>query len=188
MRKICLASLLAAASTVSGCGVSYFTEPKSNPVIEDRLGNPLGGEIIGTLATTAERRIVLAPLQGENVGKFCAEPSPDAAEALVATFKAALEGSATTASSAEGQVKGELARSIATSIGALTKRSQGLQFFRDGVFALCQSRMNGFIEDEDEFKEQYYRLRDISADLIRLEISGPNWNAQPNVTVTAPKS
>ena len=147
MRLVYTLLALTLSASISGCGASIFTEPKANPVIEDRLGSPFAKEeVLGTLATTAERRLVLTPLQGEHYGKFCAEPSPDAAEALVATFKAAVDGNVTTANSVQGALKAELARSLATSIAALTKRSQGLQFFRDGVFALCQSRMNGFID------------------------------------------
>ena len=42
-----------------GCGHSFFAEPKTNPVIEDKVGIS-GKEVLGTLATTAERRTVMA--------------------------------------------------------------------------------------------------------------------------------
>jgi len=133
------------------CGTAGFTEPKTNPVIEDSIKVSSNG-ILGTLATTAERRLVLVPLQGPHVGKFCAE------------------------------LKTELARSLVTSAGALTKRSQGLQVFRDGVFALCQARMNGFLTDP-EFVEQTWRLRQETIKLIEIEIRHPNWNATPEITI-----
>lgn len=175
------------ACTLSGCGLNMFTEPKTNPEIEDRIGSPLSpsGELIGTLSTTAERRIVVAPLVPAKAGLFCAEPSPDAAESLAAIFKASAEVEATGANSVSQSAKGALARTLITSVGALTRRSQGLQFFRDGVFALCQFRMNGFISTQ-EFERQYYELRDASAALIQAEVSKANWNAPATLLVLAP--
>ena len=78
-----------------------------------------------------------------------------------------------------------MAKGLITSVASLTKRSQGLQWFRDGVFALCQSRMNGFI-DNAEFTKQLYKLRDISKELMLKEMENPNWNAAPTVTIAAP--
>lgn len=163
------------------CGAAGLTEPKTNPVIEDSIKTS-NGAVLGTLATTAERRLVLVPLAGKHVGKFCAEPSPDAAESLVASFKASLEASGKAENSAEAKLKSEFARSLATSAGSLTKRSQGLQMFRDGVFALCQARMNEFLTDA-EFVEQTWRLRQEAGKLIDAEIRQPNWNAVPTITI-----
>ena len=172
---------------LTGCGVSWFTEPKTNPVIEDRVGTPLygEGELIGTLATTAERRIVLTSLKGANAGKFCAEPSPDTAESLLASFKASIDASATAKSSAQASLKGEFARSLATSFGALTRRTQGLQFYRDGAYALCQARMNGYIAPE-EFVAQFNDLRQQSFRLISQEVGTANWGTAATVIVQAP--
>jgi len=166
--------------TLSGCGTSYFIEPKSNPVIEDKIGG-----LIGTLATTAERRIVLVPYDGENKGKFCAEPSPDTAEALASTFSAALDASASVQGKGQASLKAELAKSLLTSVAALTKRSQGLQFFRDGMFALCQSRMNNFIDNKG-YLEQLILLRTVSQTMIMKELEHPNWNSLPPIKIEAP--
>ena len=57
--NIRLLTLTAFALGLSGCGLSAFVEPKANPVIEDKVGG-----LVGTLATTAERRIVLVPIAG----------------------------------------------------------------------------------------------------------------------------
>ena len=47
--------LLLLAFTLSACGLSIFTDPKTNPVIEDRVGERFHRKPLGTLATTAER-------------------------------------------------------------------------------------------------------------------------------------
>lgn len=181
MRRAVLLAPLASLMLV-GCGVAAFTEPKTNPVIEDRVSGA-----VATLATTAERRIVMIPLIGENKGKFCAEPSPDAVESLAASFKGALEIGAKVENQGEGKLKGEIARAISTSVAALTKRTQGLQLYRDGVFALCQSRMNGFMSNK-EYRIALRFLRDAAVKLIDKEISAANWNAAPTVVIQAPEA
>ncbi len=54
------------AALLSGCGLSWLVDPATNPVIQDNIGE------VGTLATTAERRIVLVSIGGVSKGKFCA--------------------------------------------------------------------------------------------------------------------
>ncbi|HSE76863.1 MAG TPA: hypothetical protein VLG66_02590 [Alphaproteobacteria bacterium] len=178
-----LVFLTGSMSLLSACGTSLFAEPKTNPVIEDRISNAAG-----TLATTAERRLVLMPLDDANRGKFCAEPSPDAAESIASTFKTALEGEATV--KGEGQdvaakLKAELVKNLLTSVAALTRRTQGLQFYRDGVFAYCQARMNGFMS-HDEYRVAMQFLRQEAVKLIEAEIKTENWGKLPTVTVEAP--
>ena len=180
-------SMIAILFALSGCGTSAFTEPATNPVIEDRLGSAIygQGEILGTLATTADRRIVVTPLIDNQEGKFCAEPSPDTAQSLAASFGANLDLSATAANSAETKVKGEFARSLLTSVGALTRRSQGLQFFRDGMFSLCQFRMNGYI-DNQTFVTEVIALRSQAQSLISEEVATDNWGKLPPLVIAAP--
>ena len=150
---LCLASTLAACSA--------FTPPKEKPIIEDKVG-----EQVGTLATTAERRIVLVNLKN---GDFCAEPSPDVAEAINSSIRAAAEASAKTNGGVDAKVSGEVARQLATSIGSSFLRTQGIQLFRDGSFALCQARMNNNIKPDD-YSQKFDRLLKDSVDLIRLEL------------------
>lgn len=147
------------ASTLAAC--SAFTPPKEKPVIEDRVGDH-----VGTLATTAERRIVLVNLKN---GDFCAEPSPDVAEAINGSIRAATEASANTSSGVDAKVSGEVARQLATSIGSSFLRTQGIQLFRDGSFALCQARMNNNI-DKTDYAQKLDRLLNLSVELIKLEL------------------
>ena len=59
MHALKVFSLCLLCVSLAACGLSWIAEPKTNPVIEDRVGHPLFGQPMGTLATTAERRIVL---------------------------------------------------------------------------------------------------------------------------------
>jgi len=172
-------AVIAAGLSLSGCGMTMFTEPATNPVVEDRVG-----DIARTLATKAERRLVLFPTVGENRGKFCAEPSPDATESLTASFAAALTIHAKTMQN-DISGGGNIARSLATAVGQLPPRTQGLQLYRNGVYALCQSRINDFIT-ADEYAIALHKLRDASERLIAQEIKLPNWNANLGVEVVAP--
>lgn len=147
------------ATSLVAC--SAFTPPKEKPVIEDSVGSR-----IGTLATTAERRMVLVHFKNDHV---CAESSPDVAEAINSSIRAAAEASVKSTGADEAKVSGEIAKQLATSINTLFVRTQGLQLFRDGSFTLCQARMNGDIE-KATFASKFDALLDRAVDLIKLEI------------------
>ncbi len=170
-----------------------------DPVISSSIGPD-----VHALATGAERRLVVAArtdavVPKEKIGTgidaittyeihpnrallVCAEPSPDAVQALAASISAKIENNAT----ANQNAKAELARDISTSVGVVLKRSQGLQFFRDGIFALCQGSMNG-LRDPEAIAHQFEQLRKTSAELIMAEIKTSNWNTPPTIVV-APSS
>jgi len=128
------------ATGMSGCGVQHFTEPTTNPSIEKNFGKGYS-----SLVTTADRRIVISSNSKHTrvPQMVCAEPSPDAISSIAASFGAQAEGSNTDAAGNKQSISAAFARGVATSAGALARRSQGVQFFRDGVFALCQGAMNG---------------------------------------------
>jgi hypothetical protein len=142
-------------------GCSVFTPPKEKPVIEDTVGSR-----IGTLATTAERRVVLVDL---NKDHFCAEAAPDVAESVNSSIRAAVEYSSKGTSASERTAQAEIARQLSTSISMLFSRTQGVQLFRDGSYALCQARMNGDVKDKD-FQAHLDRLLAHSVELIKLEL------------------
>ena len=78
--------------SLSACGLNWIAEPKTNPVIEDRIGIH-GQQPVGTLATTTERRIVLVKIAPKDpkLGRSCAEPPPDAAENIANSLVLAVE-------------------------------------------------------------------------------------------------
>ncbi|CUH77307.1 hypothetical protein TRM7557_01309 [Tritonibacter multivorans] len=173
----------------SGCAV--FTERKANPVIVNRTSSE--GKFVETLSTTAERRLVLIKHLGtDEIAKikaqdpdafvsdtvFCAEPSPDSLEAVAASFGG-------NASNTSGQVSQEVAfeKSLVTSAALATKRSQGLQFYRDTIFGLCQARMNGFMGNR-ELATQLKFARMEAASMIKEELKTSGFNSAPQVNVS----
>lgn len=152
-------ALVLGSTLVTGC--SSLTPPKEKPVLENKVGDR-----IGTVATTAERRVILIDLDKDH---FCAEPSPDVAEAINSTIKAAAEASAKSTSGHDAKVSAEIGKSLATSINNVFTRTQGVQLFRDGSYALCQARMNGDIKDQ-AFIDRFDKLQKDAVDLIKLEL------------------
>lgn len=159
---------LIVSSTIHGC--SFLTRPIEKPIIEDHSGN------LGTLATVAERRMVVAKKDYDKdswfnsyESKFCAEPSPDATQSLANALSFALKGSA------EGlkekpQVSTELSKSLATTAKSLFHRSQGVQLFRDGLYNLCQANLNGAIT-ADQYHTNYIYLLNQATKIISAEVA-----------------
>lgn len=146
-------------------GCALFSNPASIPVVEDEVGSGKysfeNDNRIGTLATVAQRRLALIRFKD---GKFCAEPPPDAADNISSTLSTAFSGS-----SGNIQANAQLVASIATVVKQLFYRSQGLQLYRDGSFALCNAYLNGTIS-EAVFQTKQAELLDTAKALIALEI------------------
>ncbi len=161
MRKICF---LIALIALGGCST---LRP---PIIEDRVGL-VGREVVGTLATAADYRVVIVPLEpvkdekGEKRIMFCAEPSADAASQISAAFSALLAAPLLKGKEIDAQA----AAAIATSMKQLFKRSQGVQLYRDGQFTLCNAFLNGAIGKQQYF-EELQKLRESAQALIHEEI------------------
>ena len=71
---------------------------------------------------------------------YCAEPSPDISEQMLTKLGGHL---GTRAQGLEAQ------RLTESDSEPLLRRSQGVQLFRDGLFALCQAHHNGAVGSED---------------------------------------
>ncbi|MXX98598.1 MAG: hypothetical protein F4Y58_01635, partial [Gammaproteobacteria bacterium] len=131
---------------LQGCGAH-----RENPTIEISIGEKYDG-----YAVSAERRLVLA--KGDSI---CAEPSPDAAQALLSLFSLSgslggtaagnmSAGTATQQRETGGQAgadagvnaRAAMSELIQTTPFQLFNRSQGVQFYRDSIQALCQMTMN----------------------------------------------
>lgn len=158
---------LAYAATLGLAGCSAFTSPKEQPVIEDKIGDNYG-----TLAVTAERRIIIfsrEKAESTRIKHICAEPSPDVAESLVSSLKAVAEATAKNGNVEVARASLEVSKSLATAISTVFTRSQGIQFYRDGMYALCQAHLNGVI-DSPQLLEELKNLRVAAFDLIKQEI------------------
>ena len=138
---------------VSGCGTSLFAEPKTNPVIEDQVGRSflsrIGAKPLATLATTAERRVVLVNINkgSSKYGQICSEPAPDAGENIAHQVSSALAAAISTPE-VGGELRLQFGKQLATAIQALFHRTQGLQLYRDGMYNLCVMYWNGVISGQ----------------------------------------
>lgn len=153
-----LIAVLSIAS-LSGCA-SYFTARP--PVIEDKVGLH-GKETVGTLATALDYRVVYVRLDPQ--AKLCAEAPADAGAQFGQTFATAL--SAPTGSTPPLSI--EAKAGLAVAMKQLFKRSQGIQLYRDGSFALCNLYLNGGVTELQYFTE-LQELRKTAAHLIEKEI------------------
>ena len=96
--------------------------------------------------------------------KVCAEPPPDAAAQFAATFAANLSAPI------KGQSLDTSAQAdMAMSMRQLFRRSQDVQFYRDGLFALCNLYMNDGIS-KAQYIEELRALSTTAATLIQYEI------------------
>jgi hypothetical protein len=100
------------------------------------------------------------PLQQNRV--VCAEPSPDAFMALVASGGADL-----TIGKKEFGGRG----SMAESVGALGRRTQTIQLLRDVLYRSCEAYMNGAI-DKNEYRRIMAAYDELLITLVAIESLG----------------
>ena len=157
MKLLNIAIIASGVLSIQGCGLSGFTNQMEQPIIEDKLGS----SGFRTLSTTPERRVVIF---NQHTQKFCAEPPPDVADNLASSFASAIEGS-------RGDIKAsaEVSKAFASTAKQLFQRSQGVQLYRDGMYSLCQSYINGAI-GPGELSEMQKKLLETSSKLIDKEI------------------
>lgn len=167
MRRIFLTAL--APAVLSGCAL-LFTPPKEQPVTKEIIGGVFGDKETNVFSLTPERRTVIVQSAKNEPPKFCAEPPPDVAENIASSVRALVEATAKApADTSAARANAELARSLNTTSSSIFYRSQGVQIFRDGLYNLCQSNMNGIINRED-FLALYKELLHTSYLLTSLEI------------------
>nr|VFK20170.1 MAG: hypothetical protein BECKLPF1236A_GA0070988_102511 [Candidatus Kentron sp. LPFa]VFK30618.1 MAG: hypothetical protein BECKLPF1236C_GA0070990_101161 [Candidatus Kentron sp. LPFa] len=137
------------AALLTGCGTFY-----ERPVIEDQLIYNLNGEQeIGTLAVTAQRRLIIANLK---TGRFCSEPPPEAADSITSAIATALKANI----SPDKNASAELASNFARHVNQLYKRSHTVQLFRDAAFYLCVDAVNNANQrgEYDSYKEAVTKM------------------------------
>lgn len=154
-----LAATLAAVLALSGCSTYFSVRP---PVIEDKVGKA-GEEIIGTLATAPDYRVVYVKIKDD--AKICAEAPADAA----AQFGSAVAAGLATPLAAGKELSAQATVSLAVAMKQLFRRSQGVQLYRDATFALCNLYLNKGLK-ADAYLEELREIRKTAAELIRAEI------------------
>jgi hypothetical protein len=156
MRAIALFVL---ATLLSGCASHFTPRP---PVIEDKVGL-WGQEKVGTLSTAADYRVVYVLLDDKT--KLCAEAPADAG----AQFASAFSGGLTGPLGGTEKLSAQASANLAVAMKQLFKRSQGVQIYRDGVFALCNLYLNKAI-DNAAYLQELQELRKAATSLIAAEI------------------
>ncbi len=151
---ICVVSI---GAVVSGCGSRHFSSRPTNPLIEDRVRmGPSGGQKMSVLTSRADRRTILVFDKEE----ICAEPSPDVAEAVY---------SQTVAELATKTVNVAAGSTLQTALMQLSRRSQGLDFYRTGAFVNCMMYYNKALT-QPEYVREMKELREKAMALTEKEI------------------
>lgn len=149
-------------------GCSAFTPPLEKPIIEDHSHD---GRVT-TFATIPSRRMVILTEHKKNSGDIilCAEPSADVSDNIVSSLAASVSAKGpSTGEKTAGEVASSISKTLASTAQHLFKRTQGLQLYRDGMYNLCQARMNGII-DNKTFEDRSNLLLEKTTRLIEIEI------------------
>lgn len=157
-----LISLALAIVMFGGC--AHLESDQFKPVVEDKVGSKnvdSNDKRVGTLATVAQRRLALIRFED---GRFCAEPPPDATDNISSSLSAAVSGGTQNITAGA-----QLASAFATLAKQLFYRSQGIQLYRDGMFALCNAYLNKAV-DEPTFRQKHDELLKVARELILAEI------------------
>ena len=133
--------LLTTVLLISGC--TLFTPPRENPFLAETFeATENKKSMFGMAATDANRRVAILNVIS---GQICVEPPPEAANTISEAFTALFEADVQD----KGNIAANLSQSITQNISQLYRRSQTVQLYRDAVFALCQSAINGSIVVDD---------------------------------------
>ena len=144
--------LLVCTTILGGCA-SQLTAFYNRSVVKDNVGDS-----VATVSLSADRRTVLVGMNGENRGRFCAEPPPDSATGLKTELDASLKATAKSEKvKAEGAVEGAMDDKTDKTVVVLAERTPALDAFRTGVYALCQFNLNGAVTD-DQVAKLFTRL------------------------------
>ncbi len=187
MNAVRLGLILVLVVFLSGCGVTLFVPPEEDAVVDEHVYHNLWDFIfayeskgVHALSTKAERRLVLMEKKkvkngyhGKSVLTVCAESPPEATQDLSSTLDFA--------GTLEKIEIAKLIKALSTKVKPAFKRSQGLQFYRDGAFQLCQAYMNELITEKTLahgfhpcphcFITQLNELRDIAKTIILHEVT-----------------
>ena len=143
---------IATMGLLSGCA-SQLSAFYNRSVVKDNVGDS-----VATVSLSADRRTVLVGMNGENRGRFCAEPPPDSATGLKSELDASLKANAKLErANADVGVDGTIKDKSETSVVVLAERTPALDAFRTGVYALCQFHLNGAVSD-DQVNTLFIRL------------------------------
>ena len=166
----------------SGCGLSPFVQPEAQAVVDEHIFSNsslfsnlpiLSQDGVRALSTKLERRLVIFNRKKTDEGwdlKICAEPPAEAIQALqsINKLEATLKKQTPAKTTVEGSGSGE--SGLTTAVQSAFRRTQGLQFYRDGAYQWCQAYINNLITRKD-FVEKLETLQEKAAYLIQEEVN-----------------
>ena len=131
-----------------------------------------------TLSLDAKQRLVITGHNNDGNNVVCAEPSPDALVAQAAVLSASGKYNA---GDKGPQASGGAGVGIQESAASIGIRTQNIQILRDGYYRLCESYLNGAI-DEKEYHDVVTNLDTFI--VVALAVDGlGNTKAAPNVAL-----
>ena len=160
------ALLIVVMSFMTGCA-STIDSFYNRQVVQDQLiATDDRNQEIGTLAITAQRRLIVVNLK---TGSFCSEPPPEVADSITTAIAAALKANITS----DKTVSAELASNFARHVNQLYKRAHTVQIFRDASYHLCVNAVNssnGKDNEYDTYKSEVTSLVDKILPILKVEV------------------
>ena len=205
MKHIALIVLAFAIITLAGC--SGWSWNKGDTIIDQDIIPPDNG--YGVVATQADRRLVITKVADGPGGNkksnvqspahssgrlaiptskianplyICAEPFPDGAARFQQLESLKLTDLTNKINKAVKKKNIERERAINIEVSIPYELDRAIKFYRDGVFALCQAAMNGWVRTTEtskcgnagklnEFECQLFRLRKAVVEILQAESS-----------------
>ena len=162
MRKFVYLGLLITCNLLTSCTFQDI------PLIESPfIGDHGFSKNVAFYDVAPSRRMVIMSARdntNDSILFICTEPPADVFANIVNSLAAGLQAQAS-ASGTSGSAAFSMAQSLSPTAQNLLK---GVQFYRDGMYSLCQAKMNGVISDND-FSEKMNNLLNQSVKLITAE-------------------
>lgn len=144
--------ILAGCVLLSACGGNHASIYRSANFAS--IDDSHDGKVF---SVDAQQRFLIA---SEIQTFICAEPSPDAIQAVSASLAAGVE--------IPDKVAAELATSIASQVGSIGLRTQSIQLLRDAMYRACEAHLSGAITGQQLMILQQ-RYQNIMIGLLAIE-------------------
>jgi len=180
MRSLALFCIVLIVAS-SGCGVSLFVKPEEQAVVDEQIFpdwlSLFGKQDVRAASTKLERRIVVFSRTWEDNKwklKVCTEPPAEAMQALNSVNKLEATLAQKYGKDMSDTLSGKGDFGLTTAVQAAFRRTQGLQFYRDGAYQWCQAYLNGLVTKEN-FLKKLDALEKNATALIKEEIKQPGF-------------
>lgn len=132
---------------IGGCSfANKNTDASIIPIGNEGELRPIDEKEYKGVSTQADRRLIITKLMKENgLPAICAEPFPEGTAALNIFLKRE-----SAAKDAKTEVSFKEEDQYSREVGLPFQTHPAVKFYRDGVFALCQAALNGWVTVKDE--------------------------------------